>query len=140
LDTNLDLRLQELTGSVSSYFTSIGTGMWLTILIILIVIGFLYFWRPTGPATVYPQPAGPVIIQTPTPAQAAAAAPALQALPAQYYRQQQRRLRQAKRTKPGCWGQKRSSDKELAVGFKSDRKELEFLRARYDFEEHGFEG
>jgi hypothetical protein len=33
--------LQELTGSVSSYFASFGTGMGLTVMLILIALSFL---------------------------------------------------------------------------------------------------
>jgi len=64
---------------------------------------------------------GPVIVQTPAPAPAPAIMvepliPAQRALPAPYYRAQQRRNYRAKRSSRSCCSQAPTSDDEFAIG------------------------
>jgi hypothetical protein len=130
----LDLGLQELTGSVISYFPSFGTGMGLMIMVILIGLSYLNCRHVSGSGSSTQPAQGPVIIQAPAPiVMAPAAAP--QALPEPYYQQQQRQLRQVKRKNHGYCVRTHSSDDDLAIRFNADQEELKFLRVQYDFEQ-----
>ncbi len=73
----LDMGLQELTGSVSSYFASFRTRMGITIMLIFIALSYLNCRRTESAAPAYQPPAAPVIIQAPAPAPAPAAPPTL---------------------------------------------------------------
>ncbi len=73
----LDLGLQGLTSSVSSYFASFGTGMGATI--ILIIIGLSYLNCRRGESA---QPSsGPIVVQAPAAAPTPAPAPMIISAP-----------------------------------------------------------
>ncbi len=73
----LDLGLQGLTSSVSSYFASFGTGMGATI--ILIIVGLSYLNCRRGESA---QPSsGPIVVQAPAAAPAPAQAPVIISAP-----------------------------------------------------------
>jgi hypothetical protein len=130
----LDLGLQGLSSSVSSYFTSFSTGMGATI--ILIIVGLSYLNCRGGEST---QPAaGPIVIQAPapapTPAQVIMQPTALSAplLPAPLEPTQTSRQKRRRRERSFCG--KGDSDEDFSVRYRSDREELEMLRDRYAYD------
>ncbi len=126
----LDLGLQELTGSVSAYFTSFGTGMEITIMLILITLIYLNCQRADGPSPTYAPAAGPVIVQAP------AAAPALTAPPVPAPRgSPQFPYFPMGRCKRRHWGRSccgpDASDDDFTIRYRTDREEM--LRDRYNY-------
>jgi hypothetical protein len=130
----LDLGLQGLSSSVSSYFTSFGTGMGATIILIIVCLSYLNCRRGESA-----QPAaGPIIVQAPAPAPAPApvimqptapSAPLL-STPLEPTRTSQQKRRRRERS---CCG-KGDSNEDFSVRYRSDREELEMLRDRYAYD------
>ncbi len=121
--------LQELTGSVGSYFTSFGTGMGITIMLILIALRYLNCRRADTPSPTYSPAAGPVIVQAP------AAAPALMAPPVPAPQFPDFPMARHKRRHRGqsCCGPD-ASDNNFTIRYRTDREELEMLRDRYNYD------
>jgi hypothetical protein len=133
---HLDLGLQGLTSSVSSYFASFGTGMGATI--ILIIIGLSYLNCRRGESS---QPsAGPIVVQAPAAAPALAQAPViisapvpsapLLPIPMEPTRVSRRKRRRRERS--CCAGG--GSDEDYSVRYRAEREELEMLRDRYNYD------
>jgi hypothetical protein len=126
----LDLRLQGLSSSVSSYFTSFGTGMGATI--ILIIVGLSYLNCRQGESA---QPTtGPIVVQAPAPApvimQPTAPSAPLLPTPLEPTRTSWRKQRRRERS---CCG-KGDSDEDFSIRYCTDREELEMLRDRYAYD------
>jgi hypothetical protein len=132
----LDLGLQGLSSSVSSYFASFGTGMGATIILILVGLSYLNCRRGESA-----QPtSGPIVVQAPAPAPASnpvilqAASPSAPLLPAPLKPTRTSR-RKRRRRERSCCG-KGNSDEDFSVRYGTDREELEMLRDRYAYDNH----
>ena len=129
----LNLGLQGLTSSVSSYFASFGTGMGATI--ILIIVGLSYLNCRRGESA---QPSsGPVVIQAPAapaPAQApviiSAPVPSAPSLPTPLEPTRVSRRKRRRRERSCCMGG--GSDEDFSFRYQAERQELEMLRDRYN--------
>jgi hypothetical protein len=132
---HLDLGLQGLTSSVSSYFASFGTGMGATI--ILIIVGLSYLNCRRGESA---QPSnGPIVVQAPAapaPAQApviiSAPVPSAPSLPTPLEPTRVSRRKRRRRERSCCAGG--GSDDDYSVRYRADREELEMLRDRYNYD------
>jgi hypothetical protein len=131
----LDLGLQGLTSSVSSYFASFGTGMGATI--ILIIVGLSYLNCRRGESA---QPSnGPIVVQAPAAAPAPAQAPVIisapvpsaPSLPTPMEPTRVSRRKRRRRERSCCAGG--GSDDDYSVRYRADREELEMLRDRYNY-------
>jgi hypothetical protein len=132
----LDMGLQGLNSSVSSYFASFGTGMGATI--ILIIIGLSYLYCRRGESA---QPSsGPIVVQAPAAAPAPAQAPVIisapvpsaPSLPTPLEPTRVSRRKRRRRERSCCGGG--SSDDHYSVRYRADREELEMLRDRYNYD------
>jgi hypothetical protein len=137
----LDLGLQGLTSSVSSYFASFGTGMGATI--VLIIVGLSYLNCRRGEAAQSSAP-GPVIVQAPAASPVVvkaepAAAPLLpkpiDPTPAltPYAPPSRRRASKRRRRGRSCCGPD-DSDDDFTIRYRTDLEELKMLRNRYDYD------
>ncbi len=127
----LDLGLQELTGSVSSYFTSFGTGMGLTKMLILIALSYLNCRRADGPSNA-PAP-GPIIAQAPAVAATPTAPAAASARDISRFPDFPTGLRKWRCRGRSCCGPD-SSDEDFSVRYRANCEELEMLRDRYNYD------
>ena len=129
----LNLGLQGLTSSVSSYFASFGTGMGATI--ILIIVGLSYLNCRRGESA--QRSNGPVVVQAPAaqaPAQApviiSAPVPSAPSLPAPLEPTRVSRRKRRRRERSCCMGG--GSDEDFSFRYNAERQELEMLRDRYN--------
>ncbi len=130
----LDLGLQGLSSSVSSYFASFGTSMGATI--ILILVGLSYLNCRHGESA---QPtSSPIVVQAPAPAPASnlvilqAGSPSAPLLPAPLEPTRTHRRQRRRRGRSCC--EKGDSDEDFSVRYRTDQEELEMLRDRYAYD------
>jgi hypothetical protein len=133
----LDLGLQGLTSSVSSYFASFGTGMGATIILIIVGLSYLNCRRgesaqPSSGPVVIQAPAAPAPAPAPAPVILSAPVPSAPSLPTPLEPTRVSRRKRRRREKSCCMGG--GSDEDFSVRYRSDREELEMLRDRYNYD------
>jgi hypothetical protein len=131
----LNLGLQGLTSSVSSYFASFGTGMGATIILIIVGLSYLNCRRgesaqPSSGPVVIQAPAAPAPAPAPAPVIISAPVPSAPSLPAPLEPTRVSRRKRRRRERSCCMGG--GSDEDFSFRYNAERQELEMLRDRYN--------
>ena len=133
----LNLGLQGLTSSVSSYFASFGTGMGATIILIIVGLSYLNCRRgesaqPSSGPVVIQAPAAPAPAPAPAPVIISAPVPSAPSLPTPLEPTRVSRRKRRRRERSCCMGG--GSDEDFSFRYRTDREELEMLRDRYNYD------